>query len=56
MTTKNEPTIQLLPINKSYRLQQLDIIRGIAILGILNLNIPSFGLPVTLSVLMLLFI
>jgi uncharacterized protein len=49
MTTKNDPTTQLLPIIESNRLQQLDIIRGIAILGILILNIPSFGLPDSLS-------
>ena len=49
MATTNEPTPQLLPIIESNRLQQLDIIRGIAILGILILNIPIFGLPETIS-------
>jgi len=33
------------PVNQTERIAILDSLRGIAILGILLMNIPSFGLP-----------
>jgi uncharacterized protein len=42
----NEPTITLAaPIGQQERIIFLDSLRGIAILGILLMNIPGFGLP-----------
>jgi len=36
---------QLMPIQKTHRIQSLDIIRGFALLGILLMNIQSFSMP-----------
>ena len=42
----NEPTTTLAaPIGQQERIIFLDSLRGIAILGILLMNIPGFGLP-----------
>lgn len=42
----NEPTATLAaPVNQQERIIILDSLRGIAILGILLMNIPGFGLP-----------
>jgi uncharacterized protein len=36
---------QTLPLQTSQRLKLLDIVRGVAVLGILIMNVPYFGLP-----------
>ena len=41
----NEPTALVAPIGQGERIIILDSLRGIAILGILLMNIPGFGLP-----------
>mgnify|MGYP001826606248 FL=1 len=40
----NQPNIELRPVERSNRINSLDIIRGIALLGILLMNITGFGL------------
>ena len=45
----NEPTTSLAPIGQGERIILLDSLRGIAILGILLMNIPGFGLPTPLA-------
>lgn len=47
MTTNN--TIQFQPTQKSARINSLDVIRGIALLGILLMNINGMGLPFAYS-------
>jgi len=41
----NEPTTLAAPVGQQERITILDSLRGIAILGILLMNIPGFGLP-----------
>ena len=46
----NEPTANLAaPVSQQERIIILDSLRGIAILGILMMNIPGFGLPAPVS-------
>jgi uncharacterized protein len=45
MPSANGSTGLAAPINQSERIITLDSIRGIAVLGILLMNIPGFGLP-----------
>ncbi|MCF7561065.1 DUF418 domain-containing protein [Sabulilitoribacter multivorans] len=40
----NQSDIELRPVERSHRINSLDIIRGIALLGILLMNITGFGL------------
>ena len=41
----NEPTAIAAPVAQQERITILDSLRGIAILGILLMNVPGFGLP-----------
>src|SRR6186997_1586882 len=41
----NEPTTLAAPVSQQERIIILDSLRGIAILGILLMNIPGFALP-----------
>lgn len=45
MTTTNTPAGSAAPVNQSERIIILDALRGIALLGILLMNIPYMGLP-----------
>ncbi|HEV8506027.1 MAG TPA: DUF418 domain-containing protein [Chitinophagaceae bacterium] len=45
MPSTNGSTSLAAPVNQSERIVILDSIRGIAVLGILLMNIPAFGLP-----------
>lgn len=47
MTTTNQ--LELQPIQKKARINSLDVIRGIALLGILLMNINGMGLPFSYS-------
>jgi len=40
-----QPVLQAAPVSQSERIGVMDALRGIAILGILLMNIPGFGLP-----------
>ncbi|HMC01802.1 MAG TPA: DUF418 domain-containing protein [Flavobacteriaceae bacterium] len=40
----NQPNVELRPVERGNRINSLDIIRGIALLGILLMNITGFGL------------
>ena len=37
-------TAQPRPVSKAERVQTIDVIRGVALLGILMMNIPGFGI------------
>ena len=42
----NQPTSELLnPLSKKQRIKSIDVLRGIAVFGILLMNITGFGLP-----------
>ena len=45
MVTRDEMTETTSPLTQSERIEALDILRGIAVLGILLMNIVGFGLP-----------
>ncbi|MFH4966117.1 DUF418 domain-containing protein [Gaetbulibacter sp. M235] len=47
MTTTNQPNFK--PVQQSGRINSLDVIRGIALLGILLMNINGMGLPFAYS-------
>lgn len=45
MSTEISINSPLLPVNSSNRIQTLDVLRGVALLGILVVNIEAFALP-----------
>jgi len=49
MNQTNEKNLALAPVNSSERINSMDVIRGIALLGILLMNINGMGLPFSYS-------
>ena len=45
MTTSEQPTVVFTPIKSDQRIEALDVLRGLAIFGILFVNAAYFGLP-----------
>ncbi len=39
------PPVQFAPVTRAERIRSLDVLRGVALMGILLMNITSFGLP-----------
>lgn len=44
MADGNGPVPAMMPVSKAERVQSLDVLRGVAVLGILMMNITAFGL------------